>query len=90
MTRSQFAPFGLLLVVACSLIGTGCAHDTYQERANLIKDHADAFYDNLKANRVDLRSAKMSRLKRWQARWETTSENGEANKAPQRSNGSLP
>ena len=53
MTRSQFAPFGLLLVVACSLIGTGCAHDTYQERANLIKDHADAFYDNLKANRVE-------------------------------------
>jgi len=53
MTRSQFAPFGLLLVVACSLIGTGCAHDTYQERANLIKDHTGAFYENLKANRVE-------------------------------------
>lgn len=53
MTRSQFAPFGLLLVVACYLIGTGCAHDTYQERANLIKNQADVFYDSLKANRVE-------------------------------------
>ena len=42
-----------MVLVACGLIGAGCAHDTYQERANLIKDHADGFYDNLKANRVE-------------------------------------
>jgi len=41
------------VLVVCCLIGAGCAHDTYQERANLIKNHADAFYDNLKANRVE-------------------------------------
>ena len=42
-----------MMLVACGLILTSCAHDTYQARANLIKDHADAFYDNLKANRVE-------------------------------------
>ena len=30
-----------------------CAHSPYQERANLIKNHAGAFYDNLKSNRVE-------------------------------------
>jgi hypothetical protein len=42
-----------MMLVACGLILASCAHDTYQARANLIKDHADAFYDNLKANRVE-------------------------------------
>jgi len=41
------------VLVTCCLIGAGCAHDTYQERANLIKIHADAFYDSLKTNRVE-------------------------------------
>jgi hypothetical protein len=52
MTRSQFASYRSLLLVACCLIGGGCAHDTYQDRANLIKNHADAFYDSLRANRI--------------------------------------
>jgi hypothetical protein len=42
-----------MLVIACCLILASCAHDTYQERANLIKNHAEAFYDNLKTNRVE-------------------------------------
>jgi len=41
------------LVIACCLILANCAHDTYQDRANLIKNHAEAFYDNLKSNRVE-------------------------------------
>ncbi len=53
MTRSQVASYRSLMLVACCLIGVGCAHDTYQERANLIKNHADAFYDSLKSNRVE-------------------------------------
>lgn len=53
MTRSPLASYrSLLLIVGC-LIGTSCAHDTYQERANLIKNHTDTFYDSLKANRVE-------------------------------------
>jgi hypothetical protein len=52
MTRSQLAAYTSMVLVACGLT-LSCAHDTYQERANLIKDHADAFYDNLKANRVE-------------------------------------
>src|SRR5215471_9151298 len=36
-----------------ALISASCAHDTYQERANLVKDHAEAFYDHLKANQVE-------------------------------------
>lgn len=32
---------------------THCAHDTYQTRAKLVKDHTEAFYVHLKANRVE-------------------------------------
>lgn len=32
---------------------TACAHDSYQERANLIKNHTERFYTHLKANRVE-------------------------------------
>ena len=53
MSRPRFVLYRSLLLVACSLIGAGCAHDTYQERANLIKNHADVFYDSLKTNRVE-------------------------------------
>ena len=53
MARPRLASYRSLVLVACGLIGASCAHDTYQERANLIKNHADAFYDNLKANRVE-------------------------------------
>jgi hypothetical protein len=34
------------------VIVTGCAHDTYEERAGIIKDHVESFYTYLKANRV--------------------------------------
>ena len=53
MTRARFVSYRSLVLIVCCLIGAGCAHDTYQERANLIKNHADAFYDNLRANRVE-------------------------------------
>jgi hypothetical protein len=39
--------------VACSFLLTFCAHDTYQERADLVKEHSEAFYTHLKANRVE-------------------------------------
>ena len=53
MARPRFVAYRSMVLVACGLILASCAHDTYQERANLIKTHADAFYDNLKANRVE-------------------------------------
>ncbi len=53
MTRPPFASYRSMLLVACSLLLANCAHDTYQERANLIKSHAEAFYGNLKTNRVE-------------------------------------
>jgi hypothetical protein len=53
MVRPRLASYRSLVLVTCGLIGAGCAHDTYQERANLIKIHADAFYDSLKTNRVE-------------------------------------
>jgi hypothetical protein len=34
------------------LTASGCAHDTYQERADVLKDHVENFYAHLKANRV--------------------------------------
>ena len=53
MNRPRFASYRSMMLIACSLMLASCAHDTYQERANLIKDHTGAFYDNLKANRVE-------------------------------------
>ena len=53
MTRPRFTAYRSLVLIVCCLIGAGCAHDTYQDRANLIKNHADAFYDSLKTNRVE-------------------------------------
>ncbi len=35
-----------------AVIFSGCAHDTYQHRADIIKDHVAGFYSHLKANRV--------------------------------------
>jgi len=43
----------LMTISAVGLMLANCAHDTYQERATQMKNHADAFYDNLKANRVE-------------------------------------
>lgn len=42
---------GLILVSGLFLVS--CAHDTYQQRADLVKDHSEAFYTQLKANRVE-------------------------------------
>lgn len=53
MTRPHCASYRSMVLVACSLILASCAHDTYQERATLIKNHTEAFYNNLKSNRVE-------------------------------------
>ncbi|MDO8355504.1 MAG: hypothetical protein Q7U76_03840 [Nitrospirota bacterium] len=53
MTRPRLVSCASILLVACGLLIASCAHDTYQERANLIKNHAETFYDNLKTNRVE-------------------------------------
>ena len=43
-----------LCSLALVLIGlVGCAADPYQQRADLIKNNVESFYDNLKANRVE-------------------------------------
>lgn len=43
---------GGVLSLAIMLVVIGCSHDPYQERANLMKDHVEAFYSNLKSDRV--------------------------------------
>ncbi len=53
MTRPRPISCAPILLVACGLLVASCAHDTYQERANQIKNHAETFYDNLKTNRVE-------------------------------------
>jgi len=56
MTRLRSAAYRSMLLMTISAVGlmlANCAHDTYQERATQMKNHADAFYDNLKANRVE-------------------------------------
>lgn len=56
MSRLRSAAYRSMVLIALSAVGlmlANCAHDTYQERATQMKNHADAFYDNLKANRVE-------------------------------------
>jgi hypothetical protein len=43
----------LVTNVICCLLLAACAHDTYQQRADVIKDHTEAFYTHLKANHVE-------------------------------------
>jgi len=45
-------PIACTLALLLSII-PGCAHDTYQERADIMKNHVEAFYAHLKANRVE-------------------------------------
>lgn len=47
---SNFKVVGFVVVLAFMTIS--CAPDSYQRRASTIKDHVEAFYDHLKANRV--------------------------------------
>lgn len=53
MTPSNLRSWGKTLILLGGFLAAGCAHDTYQERANLMKDHTEAFYTHLKANRVE-------------------------------------
>jgi type IV pilus biogenesis protein CpaD/CtpE len=53
MAHPRFASYKSLALVACTLLLAGCAHDIYQERANLIQRHTESFYDSLKADRVE-------------------------------------
>ena len=53
MTSPRLLSCASILLVACGLLVASCARDTYQERASLIKNHAETFYDNLKTNRVE-------------------------------------
>jgi len=51
--RPRLTAWNILLILLSSLWLSHCAHDTYQERADLIKDHTEAFYNHLKANRIE-------------------------------------
>ncbi|ULA62998.1 MAG: hypothetical protein LZF86_90008 [Nitrospira sp.] len=46
----QFAAAGIGVLLAFSV---GCTHDTYQQRADIVKDHVEAFYSHLKNNHVE-------------------------------------
>ena len=48
MSNFQLAGFVLIL----SFLVTSCAQDSYQRRADTIKDHVEGFYSHLQANRV--------------------------------------
>jgi hypothetical protein len=51
----RFSPFAHTIARSLgfvALIASGCAHDGYEQRADVIKDHVKDFYAHLKANRV--------------------------------------
>lgn len=53
MVKMGWIGYGSVLTVAAGLLFTSCAYDTYRERAEIVKDHSEAFYGHLKANRVE-------------------------------------
>jgi tetratricopeptide (TPR) repeat protein len=53
MTRQNIISWSNTFIVVSGLFLASCAHDTYQQRADLVKDHSEAFYTHLKANRVE-------------------------------------
>lgn len=40
------------VIMLLSVMVSGCAPDSYQRRADIMKDHVEDFYSHLKANRV--------------------------------------
>ena len=42
-----------ILPCLCLLMIASCTHDPYQKRADVMKNHVEAFYDDLKAHRVE-------------------------------------
>ena len=40
-------------LVLLAMMASGCAHDTYEQRTGVVKDHVEAFYTHLKANHVE-------------------------------------
>lgn len=53
MMRSRLRKSLIAYILTCfTVIFSGCAHDTYQHRADIIKNHVEEFYSHLKANRV--------------------------------------
>lgn len=53
ITRVPVSRPVLRALALVALIASGCAHDTYQQRADAIKHHVENFYTHLKANRVE-------------------------------------
>ncbi len=43
---------GGVLSLTFILVTLSCTHDPYQQRADVIKDHVESFYSNLKSDRV--------------------------------------
>jgi len=53
-TPSRWTSWSLcFLLIVSSLLLARCAHGSYQERADRVKEHSDAFYAYLKADRVE-------------------------------------
>ena len=53
MLGSQQIRWSSAMTLGAILLISACAHDTYQQRADVIKEHSEAFYTHLKANRVE-------------------------------------
>lgn len=52
ITPPTFSTSTVWVIASFLLIMSGCAQDTYQQRADVIKTHVEGFYGNLKADRV--------------------------------------
>ena len=51
--RQPYASMTILVSSFAMILSASCSHDTYQQRADIVKDHVEAFYSHLKTNHVE-------------------------------------
>lgn len=51
--RQHYASVPILVSGFAMILSASCSHDTYQQRADIVKDHVEAFYSHLKTNHVE-------------------------------------
>ena len=52
-SECSLTPVMVRTLALLAVMASGCAHDTYEQRTGVVKDHVDAFYTHLKTNHVE-------------------------------------
>jgi ABC-type transporter MlaC component len=90
MSGRGWVGYGSVVAMTAGLFLASCAHDTYKERADLVKDHAESFYSHLKANRVESAIRENEQIEAMASQMGETVKKRAAQQALRRSSGNSP